>query len=282
MGRIPDVVLRGRGVVFRLTANAVLVVRGRVTWTVPLAAIGRVACAGGRVRLELSGGGEDDAVALTTRNVTAADAFTQRLRSALGRVSTVDHGPSLVTVQTAERRRPRLPGRPLLWLIGPAVVAYFAFFEVALERGAEAGIGGLVGFIMLYGPVGWLMFAVGWKEVVRDALILWRRGITVSGRIRDYKSHGGSASSDTEWRPIYEFRTLEGEHLVVTQPVGYAHKGRTGPVDVTYDPLSPTRVRSARDRRLAARGTVLTFFGVLSFALLLIPLWLVVAGLLPG
>ncbi|MEV0276297.1 DUF3592 domain-containing protein [Streptomyces sp. NPDC050610] len=282
MGRIPEVVLRGRGVVFRLEGYAVRVMRGRTTWTVPLAAIDRVDYAGGRVLLRLSrDADESDAFTLTTRNATAAGAFVGQLRTALARRPASAQGPAHVVRDVSGRRLPRLPRLSAGGKIALGIVPYIAFFYVAGNKGAEAGIGGLVAFIMLFGPVGWLMLYAGWTEVMRDALILRRRGITVPGRIRDYDWHRIS-KDQAEWRPVYEFRTLEGRNLVVTQPVGREHKGERGPVDVTYDPLSPTRVRSLRDKRLAIRGIALTFFGVLSVILMVIPLWLFISALLTG
>ncbi|MFH8410264.1 DUF3592 domain-containing protein [Streptomyces sp. NPDC018019] len=282
MGRIPEVVLRGRGIVFRLEGYVVRVVRGRTTWTVPLAAIQRVEYTGGRVRLELLGDGvEGGSFMLTTRNTVAADAFVQQLRTALTRVSTAEQRPTQVVVEVARRRRWRLPGNPQFWLFGPGLVAYLAFSSVAVNRGAEEGIGDLVGFIMVGCPWGWLLLIWGWRDVVRDALILRRRGITVSGSIRDYDLRRVSEDS-VKWHPVYQFRTLEGERCVVTQAVGHARKGRTGQVDVTYDPLSPTRVRGARRRRLAVCGFLMMFFGVLSVVLMVIPLWLFVCRLLEG
>ncbi|MEU7186663.1 DUF3592 domain-containing protein [Streptomyces sp. NPDC045369] len=281
MGSIPEVVLRGRGVVFRLEAYAVRVVRGRTTWTVPLAAIDRVAYAGGRVLLELSGDEavQDGAFTLITRNATAADAFVRQVRTALARPPASGQSPSRVVREDAGRRRWRLPRLSAGTKIGLGVVPYLAFAAVAVEEGAKAGVGGLVGFTMAYGPAGWLMLYFGWTEVVRDALILRRRGITVAGRIRDYKWRRIGEDSG-EWHPVYEFQTLEGQRLVVTQTAGHAHKGGSGPVDVTYDPLAPTRVRGLRDKGLTVRGIVLTFFGVLSVLLMLIPLWLVISALL--
>ncbi|MEV0259967.1 DUF3592 domain-containing protein [Streptomyces sp. NPDC050617] len=259
--------------------------RGRITWTVPLAAIDRVDYAGGRVLLKLSpdaGGAEDSAaLTLTTRNTTAADAFVQQLRTALRRRPASPQAPAQVVREVTGRRLPRLPPISAGGKIALGIVPYLAFFSVAVDKGAEAGIEGPVAFIMLYCPVGWLMLHAGWTEVMRDALILRRRGITVPGRIRDYDWHHISEGRG-EWRPVYEFRTLEGRNLVVTQPVGREHKGERGPVDVTYDPLSPTRVRSLRDKRLAIRGIALTFFGVLSVVLMLIPLWLFISALLTG
>ncbi len=285
MERIPEVVLRGRGVTFRLEGYMVRVIRGRVTWTVPPAAIERVEHAGGRVLLKLSreaGGAEDsDAFTLTTRNAAAADVFVRQLRTALRRRSASPQAPAQVVREVAGRRLPRLPPISAGGKIALGIVPYIAFFYVAGEKGAEAGIGGLMAFIMFYCPLGWLMLHIGWTEVMRDALILRRRGITVPGRIRDYSRHHISKDRG-EWRPVYEFRTSEGRHLVVTQPFGREHKGETGPVDVTYDPLSPTRVRNLRDKRLAIRGIALTFFGALSVVLMLIPLWLFVSALLTG
>ncbi|MFK8843695.1 DUF3592 domain-containing protein [Streptomyces sp. Ac-502] len=280
MRRIPEMVLRGRGIVFRLETYVVRVVRGRTTWTVPLAAIDRVEYAGGRVLLEVSGDAtQDGAFTLITRNATAADAFVQQLRTALTRLPVPGQGPTHVVRETAGRRLPRLPRLSAGAKIALGIVPYLAFSVVAVNTGAEAGIGDLVGFIMAYGPAGWLMLYFGWTEVVRDALILRRRGITVSGRIRDYEWRRAGEDSG-EWHPVYEFRTLEGQCLVVTQTAGHAHKGTRGPVDVTYDPLSPTRVRGLRDKRLTVRGIVLTFFGVLSVLLMIIPLWLFISALL--
>ncbi|WP_150245352.1 DUF3592 domain-containing protein [Streptomyces albofaciens] len=280
MGRIPEVVLRGRGIDFRLEAYVVRVVRGRTTWTVPLAAIDRVEYTGRRVLLELSGDAtQDGAFTLITRNATAADAFVRRLRTALTRLPAPGQGPTHVVRETVGRRIPRLSNLPTGAKIALGVVPYLAFFSVAGDKGAEAGIGDLVGFIMLYGPAGWLMLYFGWTEVVRDALILRRRGITVPGRIRDYTWRSAGEDSG-EWHPVYEFRTLEGQRMVVTQTAGHGRKGERGPVDVTYDPLSPTRVRGLRDKWLTVRGIVLTFFGVLSVLLMLIPLWLFISALL--
>ncbi|MFH8985648.1 DUF3592 domain-containing protein [Streptomyces varsoviensis] len=290
MGRVPEVVLRGRGVVFRLEAYAVRVMRGRITWTVPLGAIDRVGYAGGRVLLELSAdadananadGSDSGAFTLVTRNATAADAFVRQLRTALTRLPASGRGPARVVREVARRRVPRLPRISAGGKIALGIVPYLAFFKVAGDKGAEEGIGVLVAVIMLYGPVGWLMLYIGWTEVVRDTLVLRRRGITVPGHIRDYEGHRISEDRG-EWRPVYEFRTLEGQHLVVTQPAGHEHQGEKGPVDVTYDPLSPTRVRSFRDKRLTVRGIALTFFGVLSVVLMVIPLWLFFAALLTG
>ncbi|MFH8411035.1 DUF3592 domain-containing protein [Streptomyces sp. NPDC018019] len=279
MGRIPEVVLRGRGVVFRLEAYVMRVVRGRTTWTVPLTAIDRVAYTQGRVLLELSGDAvQDGAFTLITRNATAADAFVQQVRTALTRLPATGQGPTHVVREDAGRRW-RLPSLSAGAKIALGIVPYLAFSAIAVEEGAKAGLGDLVGFTMAYGPAGWLMLYFGWTEVVRDALILRRRGITVPGRIRDYEWRRIGEDSG-EWHPVYEFRTLEGQRLVVTQTAGHAHKGGRSLVDVTYDPLSPTRVRGLRDKGLTIRGTVLTFFGVLSVLLMLIPLWLVISALL--
>ncbi|MFH8347610.1 hypothetical protein [Streptomyces sp. NPDC018045] len=152
MERIPEVVLRGRGVVFRLEAYVVRVVRGRTSWTVPLAAISRVEYGGGRVRLELSGdAAQGDAFTLATRNATAADAFVQRLRTALTRLPSPGQGPTQVVREDAGRRLPRVPAGAK---IGLAIVPYLAFFSVSVGRGAEAGVGTLMAVILLYWPVG--------------------------------------------------------------------------------------------------------------------------------
>ncbi|MFE7117296.1 DUF3592 domain-containing protein [Streptomyces sp. NPDC057654] len=287
MGRIPEVVLRGRGVVFRLETYTVRVMRGRVTWTVPLAAIEHVEHAGGHVLLKLSRDAavsteDNNAFTLTTRNTTAADAFVRQLRTALRRRSASAQGPTQVVREVTGRRLPRLPPISAGGMIALGVGPYIAFFYVAGEKGAEVGIGGLMMAIMMfYCPFGWLMLYIGWTKVMRDALILRRRGITVPGRIRDYAWHRIS-KDQSEWRPVYEFRTLEGRHLVVTQPVGRTHKGEKGPVDVTYDPLSPTRVRNLRDKRLTISGIAQTFFGMLGVVLMVIPLWLFISALLTG
>ncbi|GAU69461.1 hypothetical protein SSP35_12_01090 [Streptomyces sp. NBRC 110611] len=282
MESIPDMVLRGRGVVFRLEAYWVRVVRGRTTWTVPLAAISDVGYAEGRVRLELAAGGEGDSVTLTTRNTTAADAFVRRLRDAVSRVPTAENGPAMVIAEHRERPRLRLPGRPLVWLACLAVVPYFWYFGTAIKLvgGDDSAAGALLGVSMLYCPWGVVLLVKGWRDVVRDALILWRRGITVPGRVRAYKWSSTGSDGSGEYRPVYEFRTLEGHKRRVTQSVAHTHKGEEGPVDVTYDPLSPTRVRGERQRQLLVRGTVMMFFGVLSVVLLLVPLCVIVVSLL--
>ncbi|MFF3277421.1 DUF3592 domain-containing protein [Streptomyces chrestomyceticus] len=277
---VPEVVLRGRGVVFRLEGYAVRVVRGRVTWTVPLAAIDCVEYAGGRVRLQLSGGAaQEGTFALSTRNGTAAEAFVRHLRAALARAApSSQQTPTQVVGEVAGRRLLRLPRLSAGAKIGLGIVPYLAFSGVAAQRADELGWGTFVTVIIVYCPAGWLMLHLGWTEVVRDALVLRRRGITVSGRIREYAPHRNS-ETDTEWRPVYTFRTVEGERLVVTQPTGHSRRGATGPVDVTYDPLLPTRVRNGHDRRLMLRGIVLASLGVLSVVLMLIPLGFFVSAL---
>lgn len=281
MTQIPGgVVLQGRGAEFRLTNGTVTATRGRRTWTVPLEAIGEVDHHGVTVRLRLAGGSPDDAIALTARNSVAADAFVRSLRSALVTVQPTPDGRPLVISQVEPHPFLRWLNRPgpLLKRSLP-VVAYLAFAVAALYRAAQEDLVPPVMHIVLWGgPLGALLLFKAWQQVFRDAVILRRRGITVPGRIIRYDW----VSSEEEFRPIYEFQTVEGRRIVAPSSVLVSTYFRASHLDVTYDPQQPYRARGTGRAGGTVRGVLMAGFGALLTSLLAVPLFLLLMPLLPA
>jgi hypothetical protein len=87
-----------------------------------------------------------------------------------------------------------------------------------------------------------------------------RRAIRVPGRCVGLQPRTSSSSGDggfsTNWHPVLEFRTLDGQVLVVESPFGSSPApARPGqPVGVLYDPSAPHR---ARLDTATGRGTLL-------------------------
>ncbi|MEW2575753.1 DUF3592 domain-containing protein [Streptomyces syringium] len=278
MAQIPSgVVLRGRGVEFRLAHGTVTVVRGRTTWTAPLEAIGEVVRNGATVRIQPAGGGAGDAVTLTTRNSVAADAFVRSLRTALVDVPRVTNGPSLVTTQVRRHLWLRWLDRPGLLKYFLLVAAYLTFAATALYRAAQEEVVPPVHMVLWLGPIGASLVAKSWRDVFRDAAILRRRGITVPGRIVKYDW----VSSEEEFRPIYEFQTVEGRTVVAPSSVLVARYLKSPHLDVTYDPEAPHRARGVGRAGGTVRGVLMAFFGTLMTISLAVPVFLVLMPLLP-
>jgi hypothetical protein len=87
-----------------------------------------------------------------------------------------------------------------------------------------------------------------------------RRAVRVPGRCVELQARTSSSSSgggfSTNWHPVLEFRTLDGQVLVVESPFGSSPApARPGqPVGVLYDPAVPHR---ARLDSATGRGTLL-------------------------
>jgi hypothetical protein len=239
----PEVVLSGGGVTARFDGRRLLLVQGATTWTVPVRAVRSAELlSGGEVRIELSGDAEGAqhglgaGVSIPCRNAHAAKAFTNRLQRALRASDTVADGHALVLVETRQHGTSPLTHKGIK--IGTAVLAYAAVLVIigrygAGEAGAELGVFGVLG------AAGLALLYFCWVRLIRDILVLRRRGITVSGHSEGTVAGFGG---NVFYFRVLSYRTLEGMSFKEVKSRGSV-SGRTsgiGPVDVTYDPLKPS------------------------------------------
>ncbi|WP_438297191.1 hypothetical protein [Streptomyces sp. HUAS TT7] len=244
----PVMTLRGDGTTFWLHELEIVVQRGRTTWTVPLAAIGRIASVSGRpgtsqVRLELSGGSDAAWATVTTRNGTAADAFVRSAQGAMSDVRTVAYGPDLVVCEQRALRLPPLPlhhpkARRFL-----AVAAYLVFALVAIAHADDAW-GGAVVYGLVLPPLAASAVLRVWRGRYRDLLNLRRCGITVPGQF--LRTEWVHRDGESEERHVYEYVTLEGRRHRQRGRINIYLQRKTGALEVTYDPQQPSLMQPGR------------------------------------
>ncbi|GAB3209161.1 hypothetical protein GCM10027294_22440 [Marinactinospora endophytica] len=244
----PEIVVSGRGFTARFDGERLRLVRGRNTWTVPVRAMRLVTVdADTTVRIGLSGDGRaarhglGAEIVLSCRSANAAAAFAGSLQRALRARGTVADGHAPVEVETRERatdprhrRRARVAG---------AVAVYVALLVALGAFSGDPGTAWLVlGPISWTGPAGVGLVWFCWVWLVRDLVVLRRRGVTVAGHCdRVTRAFGGNVL----YTPVLSYRTVEGRSLSQVRSRGFASASMwlegSGPVDVTYDPLDPAR-----------------------------------------
>ncbi|MFF5007966.1 hypothetical protein ACFY3G_34690 [Streptomyces phaeochromogenes] len=239
-----EIVLAGGGITARFDGQRLRLVQGATTWTVPVRALRAAELTpDGDVRIDLSGDpgaarhGLGAGVSIPTRNAHAARAFTESLQRALDTTTAVPDGHALVLVDT---RQPSMSPRARRGLmIGIAAVAYAAVLLLIGQYGAGDTGPVILAFGWL-GPGGLGLLYFCWVRLIRDLVVLRRRGITVSGRSEGtVRGFGGNVF----YFQKLSFRTAEGRDLTRVESRGSVGGITTGVgrLDVTYDPLDPSR-----------------------------------------
>ncbi|MGW0598951.1 DUF3592 domain-containing protein [Streptomyces sp. NPDC002776] len=259
MGRDVSVVLKGRGGVMRLESGEVRVVRGRVTWRIPLRALGSVESDGATsVRLRISGDTSGDGFQVSSGNSNAVGAFTEALRRAMAGHPPVLDGAALVSTEPTPRTPPALSSRASRWTVG---VGGYLLLLVVLFAVVEAPdqVGWLTATAFLL-PGGAGLLVLAWRFFLRDPWILRRRGVTVPGEIVDYRT----SPKQQAMNPVLRFTTAGGVTVTQESTVTVLMRRRSPAVDVTYDPQNPSRVRGGRAPAHMSAGLFVAVLGSLA------------------
>ncbi|WP_225832509.1 hypothetical protein [Streptomyces sp. NK08204] len=276
----PLVLYGRRRSVARLRSGALLLESGGVRREIPVSAIERVDVRGRRGRelvvVLTSASPGRAAYALTSGSAPAVREFAEAVRRALpvraaGEPSR--DGAALVTVTPMER--PGLEPRNVArWALGGLAAALFGVITVLLvarDAGEQAQVSWLLSPMMT--TVGVLPLRGGLR-MVRDALVLGRRGIVVAGRLVGTYELGDGDDRRTEY--VYAYEDALGEPHRRSGPEGGGVE-----VEILYDPDDPGGTAKV------GRGTVGHLLAGLLLALLLgapmtaIGLEMVATGLAP-
>lgn len=251
------VVLKGRGGVFRLGKSDVEVFRGGLSRWVPLAALTGHETSGRTVVLTTA----EETYTVEGRNDASVTAFTEALTRAMRKVK---HDPKATISSTTQSRRPM----SLLMKLGLAagVFALLVLWWAGLPNGLIilAGLGVL-------GLLSWLAFLAvrgTWRLLLGDLWTLHRRGVTVRGRITEYRD----STHDQTKHAKLQFVTANGRSMRIESPIVVFLKREPGEADITYDPKNP---ELAYGQPPVGQLLIGLLFGLLSLALAAVP----VAGL---
>ncbi|MER7574887.1 DUF3592 domain-containing protein [Streptomyces sp. NPDC126514] len=269
MGRDVHVVLKGRGGAMRLENGEVRVVRGRLTWRIPLRALGAVESDGATsVRLRISGDTSGDGFQVSSGNSNAVGAFTEALRRAMRGHTPVSDGVALVSTEPTPRTPLALSTRAAKWTVG---VGGYLLLLIVLFTVVDAPdqLGWLTATALLL-PGGAALLVLAWKFFLRDPWILRRRGVTVPGEIVDYRT----TPKQQAMHPVLRFTTAGGVTVTQESTVTVLMRRGNSVVDVTYDPQNPSRVRGGRAVAhmtaglfVAVLGSIATFLPLTGFVL---------------
>ncbi|MFI7320291.1 DUF3592 domain-containing protein [Streptomyces venezuelae] len=256
MGRDLRIVLKGRGGAMRLESGEVRVVRGRVTWRIPLRAIGVVESDGRTsVRLRISGDTTGDGFYVTSGNSNAVGAFTEGLRRAMEGVTPVADRAALVDTGATPRAPLALNTRAVRVSVGVCGYLLVLFLLSAVVEDPEQG--SWLGATVFLLPFGTGLLWLAWRFFLRDPWILRRRGVTVPGEIVDYRT----SAKQQAMNPVLRFTTADGATVTQVSSVTVLMRSRNRAVDVTYDPHHPDRARGGRAFAHMTMGFVLALFG---------------------